>query len=289
MGNVSMFKPNDEGLGLCFTIPQLATTPTKQTKQTQIHTTVSCLPEELFTCIICHVGGTPELFPEWMGHRQGVAMKVPLPFQVYWLTFFFSLSLSGQTVCIFEGSGVYFLVCTLGELPTMVVTSHPQKKKCVSQTASIKVTLNQTVSAVLPGGSFGFLSFFLFSTYSTPFSSIPIQNTNDKRKDWPNFKVSSNLADQSGLTGISLPNHKHLIIYYHKPDFPLSEDEWVLHLPHWWKTFGSLCLGHWPVYWQGSTDVTCKRPERNDAGSHHREGVWIANREKVELWKEFVI
>lgn len=152
-------------------------------------------------------------------------MKVPLPFQVYWLAFFFSLSLSGQTVCIFKGSGFYFLVCTLGELPTVVVTSHPQKEKCVSLTASIKVTLNQTVSAVCSGGSFGFLSFFLYSTYSTPFSSIPKQNTNDKRKEWTNFKVSSNLADQSGLTGISLPNHKHLIIYYHKPDFPLSENE----------------------------------------------------------------
>lgn len=129
--------------------------------------------------------------------------------------------------------------------------SHPQKKKRVLLTASIKMTLNQAVSPVCPWGSFGFLSFFLFSTHSTPFSSIPIQNTNDKRKDWPNFKVSSNLADQSGLTGISLPNHKHLIIYYHKPDFPLSEDEWDLHLPHWWKTFGSLCLEHWPAYWQG--------------------------------------
>lgn len=94
---------------------------------------------------------------------------------------FFFFFVSEWANCMYFQGIKAFLVCTLGELPTMVVTSHPQKKKCVSLTASIKVTLNQTVSAVCSGGSFGFLSFFLYSTYSTPFSSIPKQNTNDER------------------------------------------------------------------------------------------------------------
>lgn len=163
MGNVSVFKPNDEGLGFCFTIPQLATTP--QTNQIHTNPHQRLLPFQGSLLALSVTLAAPKTVP-WVDgsparHRYESAFATSR--YIVWLSF-----VSEWANCIyFQGFRLLFPCLHLRWVTYHgCYPSHPQKTKCVSPTASIKVTLNQRVSAVCSGGGF-------FLSHSFCFLPIP--------------------------------------------------------------------------------------------------------------------